>query len=167
MPKHLYLIFIATFIFGLVSGSVLFLYNNTGGDGDGGITGSSGMSITAHTYGGCEYTGCSSYRIEEGGAYTYIVHNPSGEERRYEDSLTNTEWRSVSAKLSGTDLPQVQSSEFTGTCPAYVDGISYRYEVVYKNVSYEFDSCEQATEDVPLFETLRRYFEIFNLTHSA
>lgn len=167
MPKHLYLILISTFIFGMVSGSVLFLYNNTGGEGDGERVDEEKTSVTAYAYGGCERMGCASYRIEEDGAYTYIVHQNSGEELRYEDVLTSVQKKALFSKLKNTDLVQVQGSEFSGTCPAHFDGISYRYEVINGKDSYSFDSCREMTEDLPLFEVLRGYFEIFSLTHNS
>lgn len=167
MPKHLYLILISTFIFGMVSGAVLFLYNNTGGEGDGGIGKSSGMSVTVETYGGCERRGCASYRIEENGDYTYIVRSTDEKNLRFEDSLSSTERRALLSKIKGTDIKAIQNSQSVERCAATFDGLSYRYDIVYKDASYSFDSCEEDTSNVPLFEVLNEYFELFNRTHGT
>lgn len=167
MPKHLYLIFIATFIFGMISGGVLFLYNNTGGEGDGGIARPSSTSVTVETYGGCERRGCATYHIEEKGDYTYIIHSVDGKESRYEGSLTSTQRKALLAKIADTEFQVVTNSKSTERCSASVDRLAYRYTVVYKDTQYAFDSCEENTGTVPLFEALNEYFEIFNLTHGA
>ena len=47
-----------------------------------------------------------------------------------------------------------------------VDGVAYRYDILYNDERYEFDSCVEDTENEVLFKTLREYFDIFSAQHN-
>lgn len=166
MLKHLYLILASTFVFGFMTGAIVYLQTNTGREGDGSIeTISKGMTITATVYGGCERIGCPSYRIENDGAYTYIVWSPEGGEVRYEDTLTDKQRATLVTELKETDFDRIDDSEFTGTCPIAFDGPAYRYDIEYRGERYEVDSCIEAIDGEPLFATLAGYFSVFELLY--
>lgn len=156
---------IATFIFGFMSGIILYLYNHTGAEADPNDSyveePVEGVTIIAYMYGGClEVGGCPSYRIAEDGTYVYISRN-RGEEERFEDALTGAQYDLLRARLASTDMSGVKGTQFTGACPASYNDIAYRYEITYGGEQYDFDSCGEDLETEPLFETLQGYFEVF------
>lgn len=162
MLKHLWLIFIATFLFGFMTGVVVYFAANTGKEGDGSIEPiGKGMTITASVYGGCELVGCPSYRIENNGSYAYVVWTPEGNEVRYEDTLTDKQLTILRSQLKLTDFDRLDDTEFTGTCPIAFDGPAYRYAIEYRGERYEVDSCIEVVDGEPLFATLTEYFTIF------
>lgn len=162
---------ITTFIFGFVSGVILYLYNNaSGGNGGGGgtiIQDDSAVSITAYRYGGCERAGgCAQYRISGDGAYTYIIRNSVEGETRFDNSLNAEEKKALFKVLKETDLQNVGKNGFTGNCPIEHDGTAYRYTIEYNEERYNFDTCKQELDTVPLFVTLKKYFEMLATTYS-
>ena len=169
MLKHLYLILIATFIFGFLTGVIVYFQNNTGEEGDGGLeTNTKGFTIVAYMYGGCEMGGgCPSYRIANDGSYTYIVRDREAGETRHDDSLSRKLHDLLRAQVQGTDYERIFDTESSGTCPVVFDGAAYRYDIVYEGERYEFDSCEEDLGDEALFETLENYFTVFNVTYST
>jgi hypothetical protein len=167
MLKHLYLILASTFVLGFMTGAVVYLQTNTGREGDGSIEPiSKGMTIVAEVYGGCSRIGCPSYRIENSGAYTYIVWSPEGGEVRYEDVLTDKQRATLLEELKGTDFEALDDTEFTGTCPITFDGPAYQYDIEYKGERYEVDSCVEVVDGEPLFATLEEYFNLFSILYS-
>lgn len=166
MLKHVYLIFIATFIFGFISGSILFLMNNTGNEGDGAIPKIGDTSIVVTAYGDCAQAGCASYRIESNGAYTYILRNGTEEKDKITNSLSSAQKKALFDAMDVVDFQKVTESRFRGSCPGKQGGISYRYVITQDSVPYSFDSCMQKT-DGRFFEILKEYFEIFKLTHDS
>lgn len=167
MLKHLYLIFVATFVLGFMMGVIVFFASNTGKEGDGSIEPiSKGMVITGSVYGGCERIGCPSYRIENDGSYTYIVWTPEGNEVRYEDELTGKQLTLLKSELKMTDFEHLDDTEFTGTCPIAFDGPAYRYDIEYSGERYEVDSCVEVLDGEPLFSTLEEYFNLFSILYS-
>lgn len=167
MLKHLYLMLIATFVFGFVSGVILYLYNNASGGNGGVVFDDATISITAYRYGGCERAGgCPLYRIANDGTYTYMMRGTANEESRFENVLSDTERVALFKTLSGTDLSKVARTVYTGTCPVENDGTAYRYTIVYNEDRYQFDTCKQALEAVPFFDVLQEYFEMFATTYA-
>ena len=167
MLKHLYLILISTFIFGFITGVILYLQNNTGKEGDGALEANTrGITILAYQYGGCTSLGCPSYRIANNGSYTYIIRDREAGEKRFEDVLSDSQQERIKDSLASIDLDAVYDTEFVGTCPIAYDGIAHRYDITYKGERYEFDSCTELLEGKELFDTLEDYFEIFRITHA-
>jgi hypothetical protein len=168
MPKHLYLIFIATFFFGFVTGVFVYLINNTGDARDTVVEEpSKKLVITAHVYGMCEgIQACPSYRIEHDGSYTYIQRGGENGERRYDDVLTQNQFNLLEEKISSTDFVAVTQTVFKGMCPIVADGPAFRYDVEYEGARYQFDSCKEELDSVSLFETLQGYFEVFDIMYS-
>jgi hypothetical protein len=162
---------IATFLFGFLSGVILFLFNNTGGESNGKekdivLEDTATISITAYRYGGCARAdGCASYRITDNGTYTYIVRNRTEGEVRFEDSLSTAEQSALFKAVRTTDLEQIANTTFSGTCPVEFDGTGYRYNILYHGTEYSFDTCIQDIEDVPLFITLADYFQMFDAAY--
>ncbi len=158
---------IATFVFGFVSGVILFLYNNaSGGNGDV-VLDDATISITAYRYGGCERAGgCPLYRITNDGTYTYMMRGVANEEARFENKLSDAEQTALFKILKDTNLSDVADTVYTGTCPADNDGTAYRYTIVYNENRFRFDTCEQSLDTVPLFEVLQRYFDMFATTYA-
>ncbi len=165
MTKHLYLIIISTFLFGFVSGVIIFLSSNTGKEGDGSITSSSNeTSIVVTMYGGCSRDGeglCPTYRIADDGSYTFIAPSATNPTQQFKGSLTTAERTALMQKLGKTDFVNAQKTVFTGECPVNVDGIAYRYDIETAYTQYAFDSCKQNIESIDLFTTLNSYFETF------
>lgn len=166
--KSLYLIFIATFVFGMVSGVIIFLQSNTGDAGNvGSVSNTDTMTIAVYAYGGCARGGCASYQITSDGAYTYLVRDPAGGEKRITDTLSQKQFTALEVQLADVDLPTIQASEFNGTCPITFDGIAYRYDITYQGVQYSLDSCVHDVEGNAFFDTLTNYFEIFALVQNV
>lgn len=166
--KNLYLILIATFVFGFATGVILYLQNNTGKEGDGAIeTNTKGFTIEAYTYGGCEeMQRCASYRIQNDGSYTYFGRLGE-EETKQEGTVTSAQRTDLRETLGDTELQALTNTTFGGECPAFVDGLAYRYEIEYEGNRYAFDSCVEELRGTPLFDTLENYFEIFTNTRSV
>jgi len=167
MPKHLYLILTATFVFGALSGAILFLQNNTGNEGSGALDVTKrGFTVMAYQYGGCARMGCASYQILNNGSYMYIARNLNTGEGRFEDVLTTRQRDALRTLFADTDLNRLIDTKFTGSCPVEYDDVAYRYDITYQGDRYEFDACLQNIENVQLFTTLKNYFEIFSITHT-
>ncbi len=169
MLKHVYLILIATFIFGFLCGVILFHYNNTGEEGGGKLKNDTyDVTITARAYGGCERGArCASYRIVGGGAYSFIPQTGGDNSVKYEGALNEKQQDVLFSALAETDLATAHSISFDGTCPADHDGIAYRYDIVRGGEEYSFDSCAVDVSATPLFATLKTYFTYFSTTHSS
>jgi hypothetical protein len=167
MPKHFFLLTISTFVFGFVTGAILFLVTNTGGEGDGGLdTSTRGIEVVVRAYGGCEMLGagrCPTYRIGNDGAYTYIHLDDEAEVVQSRGELSNTQMATLRRLVRA--LEGVSHPPFTGTCPIASDGLAFTYEVTSDGVVYTYDSCEDALEGEALFETLNDYFESFDMIH--
>ncbi len=167
MLKHLYLILVATFVFGFITGIIVFLQSNTGNEGDGSlITDTKGFSILAYTYGGCARGGgCPSYRIAQDGSYTYIQRSRDNGELKHEDSLSEKQHETLMVHVEDTNYTAILNSEFQGTCPITFDGVAYRYDIEYEGERYVIDSCKKDIEGAPLFEVLQSYFEVFSVMY--
>ena len=163
MLKHVYLILVATFLFGFVSGFILWLFNQTTEEDidifkdDNHQT----LSITVHSYGGCAFAGCASYKIDEDGTYTYIVRPQNAEEIRTKGELDREEKKIIEDLLENTSLKRLSETTFTGACPIAYDGLAFKYTIIIDNEYFEFDSCKQNLRNEQLFELLNRYFGIF------
>lgn len=163
MLKHIWLVLIATFVFGFLTGVIVYIQTNTGEEGDGSIESiAKGIAITASLYGGCERIGCPSYRIEDDGSYIYIIWTNEGNEVRYEDTLSDKQLAVLKTQMKETDFERLIDTEFTGTCPITFDGPAYEYTLEYRGERYELDSCIEVLEGEPLFTTLSEYFTIFD-----
>ncbi len=164
MLKHLYLILLSTFIFGLICGGILFLYNNTTGKAsDTSKETILSTEMTVYQYGGCARAGnCASYHISDTGAYVYIVRGRNTDDVRHEGMLSASDKKALYNGLAKMDMQKVIQSIFSGTCPVTYDGIAYRYEIVKDGISYSFDSCTQQTNAYSFFETLDGFFEILS-----
>jgi hypothetical protein len=169
MLKHLYLILIATFVFGFLTGVILFLQNNTGKEGDGGIqTNTKGFTILAYEYGGCTKTGgCPSYRIANDGSYSYITRDSIKGEAKHDDSLSSKQFEALRTRLGEVDFNAIDDTEFKGTCPSATGGIAYRYDIEYQGERHEVDSCIEIIGNQPLFKMLEDYFGIFTITYGT
>lgn len=167
MLKHVYLILVTTFLFGSVSGVILYLANNTGVEGAGNLEDvSSEVLVTARMYGECEQAGqCAAYRIEGGGAYTYIVQTQDGS-KRFEGELSRSERRELNTLLSGTDLIHL-SGRVTGECLSGSRELGFRYTITRREEELSFDSCEVLLAGTPLFDTLEGFFETFSTQHNV
>ena len=169
MLKHLYLIFIATFVFGFIAGVILFLYNNTGQEVDTSHDGTNVEAFTIHAYmyGGCmRGGGCASYQISNDGSYTYIVRTQVSGERKFNGVLSKNKQIDLLEKVSTTEFDVVTNSQYTETCPVTFDGVAYKYDILYKGERYEFDSCIEDVEEEVLFDLLQEYFYIFSAQHN-
>ncbi len=171
MTKHVYVILLSTFVFGFVTGAILFLFNNTGNGGDGEavpLEEESAISVMAYRYGGCARgDGCASYRIADDGTYEYIVRSRADGETRFADTMNSAEKTALFKALKDTNLEQLMESTFTGTCPAEYDGTGYRYNISYYDKHYSFDTCVQDLENEPLFMTLADYFGMFSSAYTT
>ncbi len=166
--KSLYLIFISTFVFGFITGAVVFFQSNTGNEGDGSLEENTrGFTILATMYGGCmRDDGCPSYRIANNGTYLYIVRSREAGELRYDDTLSEKQLDMLRTNVEETNFEDVANTNFSGTCPDTFDGVAYRYDIQYEGERYTFDSCVENLDQVPLFAIVQNYFEVFSSVHT-
>ena len=165
--KHLYLIFIATFILGFLSGVVIYLWGNTGKEGDGAIEPApKGFVITATRFGGDSGLVSSSYRITENGSYTYIERSEGNAEKKYSGTVPKQGFDELRTKVKEVNYGEIQASTFVGVCPITTGGYAYRYIILYEGTEYAFDSCKQVTAGNSFFEVLNAYFTQMQETHS-
>jgi len=160
--KSLYLILISTFFFGVLTGVIVFLQNNTGGEGDGALnTNTKGFEILAYTYGGCERVGCASYRVIQDGSYTFMVRGRDGQDVKFEGELDSDGLDVLKAEISTVNFEEIENSKFTGKCPIESDGIAFRYDITYKGDRFSFDSCVENLSGEQFFKTLLSLFADF------
>ena len=170
MLKHLYLIFIATFILGFATGVILFLQANVGQEESETPSEASqeGFTITAYMYGGCERGGgCPSYQIENEGSYTYVVRRQESGETKYEDMLSKKQYTALQTLVSETKFDTIMDTTFTETCPVASDGVAYRYDILYNGKRFSIDSCLVKIDNEILFRELQNYFKVFWLLYSG
>lgn len=168
MLKHVYYILAATCIFGFVCGVVLYLYNNTGGKGDGEpVKETKQFFITAHMYGECERIGeCASYRIKDMKTYVYIRENGKGSTERFEGVLSSEDRRNLREHIAQTSFDSIEAP-FVGACATETGGSAYRYTIMSENERYTFDSCETLLTDIAFFDGLEHYFDEFAHAHEV
>lgn len=166
--RSTYVMFIATFLFGVLTGAVIFFQGNTGKEGDGAIPkNTSSFTVYGYMYGGCEPgKHCTSYKVEQNGSYLFIVRDTQ-KGTKYEGKLADAEKGTLQTLAKDTPYAEIATRVFTGTCPITFDGMAYRYEVEYKGERYVFDSCKTNIEGVPLFDTLQTYFDLFGAAHPS
>jgi len=162
MKSFLFILF-STFCIGILSGVyIYFISHETEPIFDLPNTNNQlerGFEIIADTYGGCSLGGgCSSYRISDSGSLDLITSQRGEKDERLSGMLSNRALTDIKDELVHTPLAAIASSEFLGTCPAFVDGISYRYEIRIADKRYFIDTCENDVADAPLFELLTTYF---------
>ena len=157
--KSLYLILGSTFLFGILTGVIVFLQNNTGGEGDGALTtNTKGFEILAYTYGGCERLGCASYRVIQDGTYTFMVRGRDGQDSKFVGELDSEALATLKTEIAVIDFEKALGKKFTGSCPIESDGIAFRYDITYKGDRFSFDSCAENLSGEPFFKTLLSLF---------
>ncbi len=166
--RSLYLILISTFIFGFLTGGIVFLQNNTGGEGDGSPTPvSKGFEVLAYTYGGCEKLGCPSYRIAQDGLYTFFERGRENETLKIDGEISEGSLDTLKIEMADADYVQLKETSFTETCPIEIDTVAFRYDITYKGERYRFDSCVQDLGEAPLFSMLEDFFLQFEDEYNA
>lgn len=168
MAKHLYLIMIATFVLGAVTGMIVFLLSHVGYEGSGNIREvTNEFVITVRTYGGCDRMGggtCPSYRVTDSGEYVFFVPKQDGTILQFRGTLLPEELASLKEALDTTPVRDIVEDTFTGTCPIVYDGVAFYYDMILDGESIALDSCEQAT-DGALFTILSEYVNEFYTRH--
>lgn len=165
--KHLYLIFIATFVIGFLSGVLVYLQSHTGKEGDGAIEDTpKGFVVTATRFGGGQGLVSSSYRLTENGSYTYIERREGSAEMKYADTLQKHDLEVLRTKIGEVNYDEIQASTFVGVCPITTGGYAYRYTILSEGVEYAFDSCKHVTSGNSFFELLNMHFNQFHQIHS-
>ncbi len=166
MPKHLYVLLALTFLAGLASG--LYVYFITREPEEFPASESlegTGFEIVATIYGGCERIGCSSIRLLDDGSYTYLLGGVDDEYERFEDRLSSQQTEVLTELMEETPFDAIENTIFEGTCPVAYDGPAYRFAIRLEATQYDFDSCSESLEGVPLFEELIGYFDIMDATY--
>jgi hypothetical protein len=168
MPKHIYLIFLTTFLLGCVAGVVILLQTKTGGSEieDSTPKKMEGFTISARMYGGCMRVGCPSYHIDTRSTYTYIFNNQEREEQRIEDALTQKQAEALDTLVRQTDFTGVKATSYEEACPVTYDGVAYTYDIESAGGRYSFDSCVENLEQYELFIQLSNYFDAFAHIHN-
>jgi hypothetical protein len=164
----LYLIFFATFVFGLVAGGLGFFFSSTGGNATEGVvdTATKGFIISAYQYGRCTGNGgCPSYQIQNNGSYVYIVRDKVRGETKYEGSLSKKQYDALKGLVATTEYERTLSTQNKRGCAG--DSDAYRYDVAYTGQQYSFDSCTRLLTGVALFETLQEYFGVFRIQYGV
>ncbi len=155
-----------TFFTGVVSGVyVYFISREPETYPDPSLTEESGYEIVTTMYGGCERIGCSSIRFVDDGSYTYLVSDGSDGYERFEDRVTTGQLETLTELMKETPFDAIADSVFEGSCPIIYDGLAYRFAIHYEGTQYDFDSCSEFLEGVPLFEELIEYFDIMDDTY--
>jgi hypothetical protein len=168
MPKHLYLLILITFITGLVSGVYAFFMTRTTDTRVPESQLENGYEIIAYTYGGCERVGCSSFKLDDTGAYTYLTRSITRSNERFDDVISEQQREELGTLITDTSsLRRIEATLYSGTCPVTYDGIAYRFEIRVESDRYSFDSCRQMLEEEPFFVLLTRYFDSMHVTHRA
>lgn len=168
MPKHLYLLILATFVTGVIAGVYTFFMTRDAGD-----TGAMrpavvrGYEVIAYEYGGCESAGCGSFRLTDDGSYMFIVRNGAKESERFEDSISARQRKELDELIASTPYAKVGKSEHRGPCPADGGGTAYRFEIRVENERYSFDSCIESLDGEDLFAQLVKYFDIMRATYKS
>ena len=166
--KSIYLILVSTFIFGFLTGGIVFLKNNTGGEGDGSSTSiQKGFEILAYTYGGCERLGCPSYRVTQDGLYTFFEKGRENETLKIDGEIDEESLDILKHEMNDADFEQFKEKKFEGTCPIQVDRVAFRYDITYKGERYRFDSCVEDVREVLLFNILLDFFSQFENEYNA
>jgi len=164
MSKHLYSIVISTFLFGLLTGVIVFLMSHTGTERSSTIAEPTrGYSIVVRMYGGCERLGggvCPSYRVAQNGEYTYLRVGTNAEITQHRGTFESAQRTALQNAFTQTNLAQLETSTFQGNCPAHVDGVSFRYEVTSGSSQYSLDSCLQNIQNEALFKILENNFKL-------
>ncbi len=168
MPKHIYLIFVTTFLLGCVAGVVILLQTKTGSSEIDEYTPKKmeGFTISARMYGGCARIGCPSYYIDTQSKYTYIFTNHGRQEERAEDVLTQKQTEALDRLIRITDFVALKATSYTEMCPITYDGVAYTYNIDFEGERYSFDSCVENLEKNELFVQLSNYFEAFAHIHN-
>lgn len=158
--KQFYFIILSTFVIGMCAGAYIYIASRDEDPlFDFSDNETQSFEIIAHTYGGCMSTGeCASYRIDEAGAYTYLVPSRDGEPFRSTGTFTREDLLKLKQLVRDTDLEGLQNSEFIGDCPILYDALGFTYALQTDEENYVFDSCEQALDGEPLFNMLAEYF---------
>jgi hypothetical protein len=165
--KHLYLIFIATFVIGFLSGVLVYLQSHTGKEGDGAIEDTpNGFVVTASRFGGESDFVSTSYRLTENGSYTYIERSEGSAEVKNTGTLPKQELSLLRTKITEVNYDEINGSTFVGVCPITTGGYAYRYTILYDGAEYAFDSCKQVTAGNSFFEVLNTYFKLLEESHS-
>ena len=163
MQKHIYLLFISTFVFGAITGVIFLL--QTKSDDDGFFNASvetRGFFVSARMYGGCMRGGvCASYSIEPNGSYTYLRSNVGGSEQMFESKLTKDNRAALEKLVKSTSFSNIKGTQFTGACPVLHDGIAYTFHIVYNGDAYDFDSCREDLLNTETFQMLVSFFDVF------
>jgi len=166
MPKHLYLIVISTFVMGFLTGMYVYFASRVPTEPDPLPDRSAEIfEVSADMYGGCESVGCRSYRIVEDGSYTFIQGAREGEDRRFDDVLSEKLVADILDLAEETDFEDIEGSTVSGTCPILFDGNAYTFSILFEGIEYSIDTCKNNVEGVEFFDELTNYFEIFYITH--
>lgn len=166
MLKHLYILIISTFFFGLITGGLIFFMSNTGQEpsspsvGNIGNPFSGSFVVIGRMYGACESQGgCVSYRIGSDGAYSVARFDATGASDTSEGDFSQTQYTELRRALGGVSLDAVVGSAAGTSCPTSRGGDAYRYEIDMDGVRYSVNSCVNDTDGFPLFTLLESYFE--------
>ncbi len=131
------IILFLTFLTGILVGVTLYLTAFAPVYQDTELAEKSDFSIQGEQYGGCGMTdSCLTFRLEENGSYKYL-YDDKIEEGTLPSVLTNEAFGSLSVDSLDTN----SESEEKDDCISYVDGVDYRYTIVYEGVRYVLDSC--------------------------
>ncbi|NCN52539.1 hypothetical protein GW943_01895 [Candidatus Parcubacteria bacterium] len=164
MLKHFFLLLVATFSMGVMSG--VFVYFTTQDSTPsilnfGGNNVARGFEIIADSYGGCLKLGCISYHIADDGTYTVIRSHRGSTDERGEGTISATDFAKLKSILKKEDFSAVTNSTSAETCTADSDGIAYQYEIRIGETMYRFNSCKQNLARNELFTLLEGYFGTF------
>lgn len=158
MLKHLYIIFGSTFLFGFLSGGIIYLANNTGVEHGFSLNSEKyHFVISAYEEGDC--TACASFRLQNTGAYTYLVRSEGTEEFKVTDTLGSDFMSPIRTAVRATEF----ASLMTAPLPACAGRVQpwFRYEIEYQGTVYTTDSCSRTLTRVPLFTELEELFAVF------
>jgi len=118
------------------------------------------LSIVGEMYGGCQRaTGtCPTFRLEDNRNYYYL-----GQGERQNGRLPAAIANPVLAELTEYRLKSLAAAVESDSCQSYVDGVDYRYEVVFQNTRYVLDTCRTSlafsTEFQQKLLTIWQYME--------
>lgn len=165
--KHFYLILSSSLVMGFIAGVYIYFASRTPIEPAAPAGDRAGFEVIADVYGGCASVGCASYRLQDSGAYVYMVRGREGADIRFEDSVSKKRARELYTLIALENFDALVSSTFGDTCPIAWDGPAYRFTIRHEGTSYLIDTCEHDTDSSEVISTLIDYFTIFGLTHET
>ena len=127
------------------------------------------FEVVAVQGGGCDAArACRSFRLSQTGAYTYTAPGFFGQNPQQTTGvLQGADWLALTQSITQDRLAALETSKFTGACPAHFDGEDYTFTIILDGSETRLYSCEHALSDDPMSRALTDLFDVFARTLAA